>query len=40
MTLNTHCYTTTGGVDISRSVHEIFMETAIEEILLGITVVG
>src|SRR3712207_4839714 len=36
MVSDTHCYTTRGGVCVSRSVTETLMETAIEEVLLRI----
>lgn len=36
MVSDTHCYTTRGGVCVSRSVTETLMETAIEKILLRI----
>ena len=36
MVFDTHCYTTRGGVCVSRSVTETLMETAIEEVLLRI----
>jgi anthranilate synthase len=36
MVSDTHCYTTRGGVCVSRSVTDTLMETAIEEVLLRI----